>query len=111
MRPLDLILLISYPSRHQRSFLRDRDRLDRITGKRRVLIGVTACNGIHDIHTFNNLTKDGIAAVQKVSGGKGDKELAAIGVRTRVCHRQHTSLIKDQVTVFVHELITRSALT
>ena len=71
---------------------------------------VTRRNGHEHIQAFHDLTKDTVLVIQMRSGSVCDKELRAVGTRSRICHRQDTLLIMLQAGMeFIFKFIAGSA--
>src|SRR5688572_11830237 len=85
----------------------DCDCLDRIAWKVRVLIRVAARDAVDHIHTFDHLTKNSMQTVQMWRRIVGNKELAAICIRARICHGEQAGSIESQARVnLILELVT-----
>src|SRR5258705_12594116 len=56
-----------------------------------------AANPAHDIHPVHHFPEDGVAAVEGGRRRQRDEELAAIGVRTAVGHREDARLVLAQI--------------
>src|SRR5258706_2494604 len=83
----------------------------RIASKGGIRLRVTARNPIDHIHALNNLSENGVTAVQLFSWSKSNKELTAIRIRSGICHGDNTCLVKLQIAILVDKFITRSART
>lgn len=57
----------------------------------------------NDVHSFNNLSEYNVFAVKPACFSTGNKELATIGVRASVCHRENASFGVFQFEVLVVE--------
>ncbi len=68
---------------------------------------VALLDRIDDGLAFQDLAEDGVAAVQPIGLDVGDEELAAVGVRAGVGHRQRADLMLHAI-LFVFELVARA---
>src|SRR5258706_16248277 len=83
----------------------------RLPSKGGIRLRVTARNPFAHIHALNNLSENGVTAVQLFSWSKSNKELTAIRIRSGICHCDNTCLVKLQITILVDKFITRCAGT
>lgn len=56
-------------------------------------VGLHHANPIEDAHAMAHTAEDGVLPIQPLSWAQGQEELAAIGVRTCICHGQDTSTL------------------
>ena len=64
-------------------------------------------NFFDDIHAVGNLTKYGMAVVEKRSGGGGDEELRSVGSWTSICHGENTWSTMTKIRMeFIRKLVT-----
>ena len=63
----------------------------------------------HNIHSFNNLTKHGVSAVELVYRIEGDKELASVRVGAGIGHTHYACFVKQQSVVFVAKFVAWAA--
>src|SRR3546814_8872939 len=61
------------------------------------------------LQALDHLAEHGVLAVQPGGGDVGDEELAAVGVRAGVGHRQHAALVADAVVGLVLEAVAGAA--
>lgn len=67
-------------------------------------------DSIHNVHTRGYLSEHRMASVQVRLWGVRDEELASVGVRARVGHRNHATVVLEGVLVeLILELVARSA--
>lgn len=71
----------------------------------------SSLNLLNNIVTVNHLTKHNVLAVQPRAGNGGDEKLGAVGVGTRVGHRQQALAGVALVEVLVRELLAVDRLT
>ncbi len=81
------------------------DILDRTV----VCIGLHVGNLVYYIHTFNNLAKNRVFAVQEVVVDKVDEKLAAPGIRAGICHGDCTPVIPVVLRELILDLVPRIA--
>ena len=70
---------------------------------------VALLDGVDHVHALDHLAEHGVLAVQPRVGHVGDEELAAVGVRAGVGHRQHAALVAQAVVGLVLEAVARAA--
>ena len=58
-----------------------------------VLDGVAAFDLVDDVLAFGSLAEDSVLAVEVRSRKVGDEELRAVGIRSRICHREDARLV------------------
>src|SRR4030095_10897378 len=89
----------------------DRDAIDDDVGGGAIAIGGRRAADLpHDIHPFNHLAENGMAVVKMRRRRQRDEELAAVGVRAAVGHRQDAGLVVPQLRMkLVAERVSRSA--
>ncbi len=77
---------------------------------RHALNGIALTNRIDDILTSNHFAEHGMAPIQVRLGRVRDEKLAAIGVRSRIGHRQRTGFVAQWVIgQFIFESIAGTA--
>ncbi len=72
---------------------------------------IALTDGVEYVQTLCHLTEDSVYTVQVWCWTIGNEELAAVGVWTSICHRQHTYfvMLEFKRTGFVAELIAGTA--
>src|SRR5580704_6741169 len=71
---------------------------------------VALLNLVHDILARGDLAEDGVLAIQPIGSNVGDEELAAIGVRTGIGHRERAHLMAIGIALgLILELIAGAA--
>src|SRR5579885_828567 len=80
--------------------LRNRDAFERIA----------LFDRVHHILALANLAENGVFSVQPIGDHGGDEKLAAVGIWTRVRHRQRADLVLVRVALgFILETVTRTS--
>ncbi len=77
------------------------DILDRAV----VCIGFHFGNPVYHVHTFNNLPKNRVFAVQEVVIDKVDEKLAAPGIRAGICHGDRPTVIPVALRELILDLV------
>src|SRR5690242_8565482 len=70
---------------------------------------VALAHRIDHVEAFDHLAEHGVLAVEPWRGDMGDEELAAVGVRAGVRHRQHATLVAHAIVGLVLEAVARAA--
>src|SRR5215212_38037 len=87
----------------------DLDRLYAVAGLA-VEPRVALADGVHGLHTLDDLPEYRVPAVEPGRGGVGDEELRSPGVRPRVGHRKYARLVVPQIFVeLVPDMVTGAA--
>eukprot|EP00357_Protocruzia_adherens_P029815 CAMPEP_0115005988 /NCGR_PEP_ID=MMETSP0216-20121206/20215_1 /TAXON_ID=223996 /ORGANISM="Protocruzia adherens, Strain Boccale" /LENGTH=161 /DNA_ID=CAMNT_0002372451 /DNA_START=1296 /DNA_END=1781 /DNA_ORIENTATION=- len=74
-------------------------------------LGSLLFDGTEEIHTFSDLTEDGVSAIQPGGLNKSNKELRTVGVGSSVGHREQSGDIMGNIEVLIVELSTIDRFT
>src|SRR5579871_4252997 len=55
--------------------------------------GIALLNRVYGILALGDLSEHGMFSVQPIGYDVGDKKLAAVRIRTRICHRKRSHLV------------------